>query len=244
MLVYAIEESTKNFVHVNDVQNGNKCGCVCPDCEDQLIAKNNCQDKRNHFAHQSLVEGRSCLMTQLHMAAQYYFLGIKTFKIPKVGFIHNGIYLSQAEKEVQVLSAELEAKVGKYFADVKLCTTVGDIHIEVFVTHECEDKKIDYYKQEALPSIEYDFSTLRDCEVEYCLGKLSANKIKAKWLYEWCREALVKQHLTEFTLAAEQELIRQKRSAKKSARKFINGKYGETISSSIVIDIFRNKGIR
>ena len=61
--------SDGRLVHVNDVQNGLDCGCLCPACKSPLIAR---QGKRLiwHFAHVSEVDCDSAGETALHLAAK------------------------------------------------------------------------------------------------------------------------------------------------------------------------------
>lgn len=212
-------------MHVNDVPNGKKCGCICPECKDELTAKNNCKEISNHFAHQHLDEGRACLMTQLHMAAQYFFLNLKTFVMPSVSFVHNGHKLHEPERAVRVISAKLEAKVGKFFADVMLQTELGEVCIEICVTHKCTEEKVTHYQSNKIASLEYDLSLLKSFEVEPSLKLLKKNSIRSKWFYAWCQEALINQHIKELELEARKELSRQKQSARKSARKFVKNRY-------------------
>jgi hypothetical protein len=224
MLQYAIEEKTGNFVHVNTVPNGNQSGCICPECEDSLTAKNNCKEISNHFAHQNLVEGRACLMTQLHLAAQNYFLKLNRFTLPKVTVLFDGTRLTSPEKIININNSKLEARFGKYYADVLLETDVGQIVIEISVTHDSEDKKILYYQDKSIPSLEYDLSKLKNFEVQPSIELLSKNQVPFDWHFAWCQKQLIDEYLEGKRQKELADLKRQKVSAKKSARKFINSK--------------------
>ena len=187
MLEYAEEKNTQKFVHVNSVPNGKNCGCICPECKDDLIAKNNCKDISNHFAHQNLVEGRACLMTQLHLAAQNYFLNLSKFTLPQVSILFERSQLTSPEKNVNIISSRLEAKLGKYYADVLLETNVGQIVIEISVTHDSEEGKIQYYQNNSISSLEYDLSLLKNLEIQPSIELLSKNQVPFNWHYAWCQ---------------------------------------------------------
>ena len=53
-VVFGIYALTGELLHVDDVENGKACDCVCPDpnCGQRLIAKNGGKKKIHHFAHE------------------------------------------------------------------------------------------------------------------------------------------------------------------------------------------------
>lgn len=224
MLEYAIEKDAEKFVHVDSVPNGKNCGCICPECKDILTAKNNCKDKRNHFAHQNLVEGRACLMTQLHLAAQHYFLGLNKFTLPKVSILFEGHHLTSPQKNINITGSRLEAKFGKYYADVLLETDIGQIVIEISVTHDSEEDKVRFYQNNSIPSLEYDLSQLKDLEVQPSIELLSKNQVPFNWHFAWCQKQLIDEFIKERQQQEQTELQRRKESARKSAFRFINSK--------------------
>jgi hypothetical protein len=224
LLEYAVEKDTQKFVHVNSVPNGKNCSCICPECKDDLIAKNNCKDISNHFAHQNLVEGRACLMTQLHLAAQNYFLKLSNFTLPKVSILFEGSHLASPEKTISINSSRLEAKFGKYYADVLLETSIGQIVIEISVTHDSEEGKIQYYQNNSISSLEYDLSQLKNLEIQPSIKLLSENQVPFNWHYAWCQEQLINEYKEEQRKQEQAELKRRKESARKSAFRFISNK--------------------
>lgn len=70
LLTYAINTEGK-FVHVDEVPNGKKCGCICPSCKEKLIAKKQGKtDRKHHFAHQSGTECDYAVESMLHLLAK------------------------------------------------------------------------------------------------------------------------------------------------------------------------------
>ena len=53
-LTWAINQEG-DLVHVDEVPNGNDCGCICPHCKSKLCAKNGGDGEKmiHHFAHLS-----------------------------------------------------------------------------------------------------------------------------------------------------------------------------------------------
>ncbi|HCE1988594.1 TPA: hypothetical protein NGS96_001188 [Vibrio parahaemolyticus] len=226
MLEYALHGDSNTLRHVDSVENGLKCNCVCSGCGDRLVAKNNgTSGTRHHFAHDSKDENSNCLMTQLHLVAQHFFLESQPLYLPPASFEYKGQTLSQCEVSTNVRGGKLEVRLDRYIADVLLETELGDIVIEIFVTHENEAEKTTYYQHNKIPSIEFDLSAYLNRNIDEALSDLKAKKVPYKWLYEWCREQLIDKH--EQFLEREAERIKKKRvrSAKDSARKFIKGNY-------------------
>lgn len=69
-LVYAIDLLTEKMVHIDNVENGADCHCICPSCKGALIAKNNCKVRIHHFAHQSGVDCPYAYESMLHLLAK------------------------------------------------------------------------------------------------------------------------------------------------------------------------------
>lgn len=226
VLKYALQNDSNTLRHIDSVENGLKCNCVCAGCGDRLIAKNNgVSGTIHHFAHYSKNENNICLMTQLHIVAQHFFLESQSLFIPPVSFQYKGQVLNQSEALANVYNADLETRIGQYVADVFLETNIGNIVIEVFVTHRNQSDKTKYYQENKIPSIEFDLSTYLNRSIEEAFFDLKNNKVPYKWLYEWCRDQLVDKH--EILLAQKNEKIEKKRirSAKDTARKFIKGNH-------------------
>lgn len=69
LLTYAIN-ANEDFVHVDEVPNGNSCGCKCPACGEPLMARNNGTRRKHHFAHRSGIDCKFAYETMLHRLAK------------------------------------------------------------------------------------------------------------------------------------------------------------------------------
>lgn len=67
-LTYALNAEGK-LVHVDDVPNGNKCGCICPACNEPLQARKG-NKREHHFAHQGGSDCPHAVETTLHLLAK------------------------------------------------------------------------------------------------------------------------------------------------------------------------------
>lgn len=61
-----------DLVHVDEVPNGNECGCVCPHCKSALCAKNGGDGEKmiHHFAHLSGADCVGAVESALHKMAK------------------------------------------------------------------------------------------------------------------------------------------------------------------------------
>lgn len=80
--------SERELLLIDDVPNGNKCGCVCPECGAPLIAKNGGKggprSKAHHFAHaDGYKDCGKAQMTTLHLKAQNILARDKKVMLPQ-----------------------------------------------------------------------------------------------------------------------------------------------------------------
>lgn len=67
LLTHAIDADGK-LVYVDDVPNGNKCGCFCPACKEPLMAKKG--EKRRHHLLISQKQNANMLMNRCFIFLQ------------------------------------------------------------------------------------------------------------------------------------------------------------------------------
>lgn len=53
---FAFDKDTGKIRHINDVQKGLECNCICPECHNLLIARKG-KERTHHFAHASSSSG-------------------------------------------------------------------------------------------------------------------------------------------------------------------------------------------
>jgi hypothetical protein len=83
-LTYAIKDG--HLVNISKVPNGDKCGCICPSCEEHLIARANISTKRYkklpHFAHPSKPDCPGAYESAIHLLAKEVLLETKRMQSP------------------------------------------------------------------------------------------------------------------------------------------------------------------
>lgn len=133
ILTYAFDKNNR-LVHIDTVPNGLKCGCVCPCCRQELIAKKG-EFREHHFAH----KGNTCAAyyeTALHLLAKEIIKEEKAVMLPS--------YKNLEPKKVSFKEIEIEERrdMSTLQPDCVGITEDGlRIHIEIFVTHKVDERK-------------------------------------------------------------------------------------------------------
>ncbi|UCQ29537.1 hypothetical protein DCF83_17850 (plasmid) [Edwardsiella tarda] len=197
---YAIHKDTGKITHIDSVPNGKQCNCICKNCGDDLIAKNNGKIISHHFSHSTQEESRDCQMTQLHIGMQLYFSSLS-----EVDFSEYNIKIGEKNITIPKLTATIkkshvEYRIGPYLADVYLLTDIGGIVIEICVTHKCEDNKRQYYIDHQIDSIEYYFPINYRDNLSECISLVQDKCVKFEWLYHATREKEIFKHLSNIKL--------------------------------------------
>lgn len=134
VLKYALDKDNR-LVYIDSVPNGLNCGCICPHCHKELIAKNNGQERESHFAH----VGKVCSAyyeTTLHLLSKEIIKDGMTVMLPAFkSLVPKKIHFKEVEIEERRDASSLQPD----------CVGVTDdglrIHIEIFVTHKVDESK-------------------------------------------------------------------------------------------------------
>ncbi len=70
-LTYALDSEGK-LVNIKQVESGKKCNCICPACEELLVAKKG-EIRKHHFAHSSGKNCKHAIESMLHHLAKDKF---------------------------------------------------------------------------------------------------------------------------------------------------------------------------
>lgn len=195
-LTYA--QKNEKLVHVSEVERGLKCGCVCPACGEVLIARKG-NKVVHHFAHKSTIECQYGYQTSLHMVAKKIISEYKMIKVPELG-LHfpktNKKELIEEERVLNVSEVVLEKKVNDIIPDILLLTDIGQIIVEIYVTHEVDSEKKKKIKRIGIPVIEINLSEFERNICEEDLREILIDKNDFKtWIYNGKREETYKKFL-------------------------------------------------
>ncbi len=142
------------LVHISQVERGLACDCVCPSCNEQLIAKKG-KHNEHHFAHAAGNPCQYAAETALHLAAKDILAKRKEIVLPAIQVkFYNRTDVITPEKRYQLASVKLEYRGEKNIVpDVLAHAGDSKLFIEVRVTHA-----VDHCKQRRIRDL--DVSTL------------------------------------------------------------------------------------
>lgn len=154
------------LVSIDEVPNGNDCGCQCPACGKDLCARNNGTKRIHHFAHQSGADCPGAVESSIHLLAKkvikerFYDAG-KSFLIQFVRECKCCNYetcqfadeygckktmpIGPFDLKEHYDTCEEEVPEGDFRPDLLLMSSKhhdDPIYIEVFYKHKCEENKL------------------------------------------------------------------------------------------------------
>jgi len=183
-LVYGMTE-TGAVRHVSQVERGLKCACRCPACDRLLIAKKG-KVQIHHFAHHS--GGVPCdrvAETNAHLWAKEVLESEKAITIPAVVVEHDGHReVIRNARVYRFASARLERRLDTIVPDVILETDDGtQLIVEVYVTHACDEIKIEKLRTENLSAIEIDLRQFRTSTDREAVERALLSTARREWLH-------------------------------------------------------------
>ena len=177
LLDFAIDEKTSALVDIRQVENGMRCGCLCPECGRKLVAKKGPRN-RHHFAHlpkdQRLNFCAGGAETGLHRAAKQIIAGWRDVVLPALKYSVKGRNRFGGKVEViQSIAGDffpVESSVlpdeeywpEDWIPDVVLRGAKGELRVEVKVTHGISGDKQLKIDRDGINTIEYDLGSLRN----------------------------------------------------------------------------------
>lgn len=185
-LTYAVG-AKGHLVHVDDVPNGEACGCTCPECDSKLIAKNKGQHNQHHFAH---VGGSDCVgavESALHLMAKEILSEGKKIMLPRYPLQVGGVRLF---KSIEVESYDKELSLRP---DCVGDTAGQKLWVEFKRSHEVDTDKAAKIKSAKIECVEIDINAcpLDPLKMKEFLEESSENR---QWIYFKGQESSKSEH--------------------------------------------------
>jgi hypothetical protein len=170
-------------VHISEVARGLACACVCPACDQQLVAKKGVKTA-HHFAHYGVGCGFGA-ETNAHIWAKDVLERELRIWLPaRFVEVEGKRQMTKKAVEFAFQSARLERRLGNTVPDVILSADDGrEFVVEVKVTHACDDAKIEKMKNSQTPGIEVDLSRYRTSTDRESVERALLIEAPRDWLY-------------------------------------------------------------
>ncbi len=184
--------------HISEVINGLKCECICPACEERLVARNGGTIRIHHFAHYKGNECKYGFQTSIHLVAKEILEKCGKIKVPGIStYIDVGLedveYRDMSISKIHELSKEfyiaidkviLERKLHNYIPDVLIFSRNKKLIVEIAVTHFVGRRKLDKIKESKISALEIDLSKIKNDFNRDELESLIIEDLSLKsWLY-------------------------------------------------------------
>lgn len=187
-LLYALD-SNGVIKHIDEVERGEACKCICPACGKDLIAKKG--DRRlkiHHFAHAHGVDCEYGYESSLHLEAKSILETAKKIVIPAVyvnfPYSCKKPVLFRASTEISIDSVELEVHLRNIIPDIVIRSGERTLIVEIFVTHAIDKDKLAKIENENISTIEIDLSDLdRNISLDELSHILLEDVQKKYWIY-------------------------------------------------------------
>jgi hypothetical protein len=165
---YASKEG--KLVHVSAVERGLKCGCTCPACGAQVLARKGSK-KVHHFAHAEDADCSGAAETVLHILAKEIISELSSMTIPEYRYIrwkrfhekrmHEDLEMRAEHREqlaaggeVLLESVQAEPHYGSFKPDIELQMRGKTLFLEIAVTHRVGTRKRRVLRKHGVPAIE------------------------------------------------------------------------------------------
>lgn len=170
-LTYGLKNG--QLISIHDAEQGLACGCVCPGCGAELVARKGPQ-RAHHFAHHNSAECNYGPESALHFRAKNVFLTEPNLLLPLLMITDTEAKKSYPELNLmdaiegevaQLSQVEIEKHLGSFKPDVTAIIQTGEqIDIEIHVSHKVDMEKHRKVQNADRLMVEIDLSKVaRNC---------------------------------------------------------------------------------
>lgn len=224
-LTYGLKDG--ELIHISEVERGKNCGCTCPHCNGELVARKG-DVRENHFSHLSGADCGYGQETALHILAKEILLEAKKMTIPEV---YVDVPNSRRKKEIiapaqeiMIEKVNLETRMRDIIPDVVVTAGGKQFLVEIYVKHRIDTTKLKKIERLGISTIEIDLSKENlKLSKETLEGILLNDDKRKKWKYNAFAEAKLKE-LNQVNACVhsneQKDYTKHKRYSKMSSRRF------------------------
>lgn len=158
-LIYGLKDG--HLVHIDHVERGLACECICPACGERLLARKG-KKMVHHFAHRSLASCEYGYETTLHLMAKEILLEATSMWIPEIqiGSALWGDCRIAPAQEIRIDKVKLEQKTGSIIPDVIIWSRGKPFFVEIFVTHRVDEYKLAELERLGISAVEVNLNEM------------------------------------------------------------------------------------
>lgn len=189
-LQYALKNN--ELIHIDNVDRGIDCCCICPSCGSQLIAKKG-KIKIHHFAHFNSEDCNKGIESAYHRMTKEILAEELMIKLPAVyvyfsteGEFHTGKSPEKLYDEAiyHFDKVYLERRVDDIIPDIILEKNDSKLFIEVYVTHDIDEIKKKKVQSIGISTLRVDLSNLNSMHSREELKNIIVNEVEnKKWVF-------------------------------------------------------------
>jgi len=153
-------------IHITQVESGLACQCICPGCQDRLVARKG-NINAHHFAHDVKAETQACSESALHFAAKHVLKSASRVSLPAAEIAIKDLDSARLQKITidggffNYVKSYIEQSRGNYRPDTTVeNSSFTQMDVEILVTHEVDEVKYQKVKQVGIDMLEVDLSDL------------------------------------------------------------------------------------
>ena len=187
------QTASGTMTHVSEVSLGAKCLCFCPKCKQPLEAKKG-PIKQHHFAHASRSNCKNATETALHKMAKQIIKEQGEIWLPAYSNTIEDARLDAMKEPLlcRYSNCSVEEDQGQVRPDLIIRLKGRLLLVEIFVTHQCDEQKIEILRKLGNSAIEIDLSKIpRDIDFKQ-LKELVIEKAPRNWIFNAKGEELQK----------------------------------------------------
>ncbi len=211
-LAYGLKDG--RLTHIDVVDRGKACGCVCPACGAPLVAHKG-EKVAHHFKHQGDQSCPYVTETTLHLLAKEIVEEGRTFRIP---IVRAEAYADDLANERHIASREItkahrQLTIDRVWSEHVLGAIVPDLVIEahgkkllveIAVTHFVDEAKLAKIRALGISTIEVDLSRLDRMASRVDVRKAIRDVGHMTWLFNRRQEEVTRELEREAAEKAEE----------------------------------------
>lgn len=159
-----------NLIHISEVENGKKCGCICPSCKLPLTAAKG-KIKQHHFKHTADIGCENGLESAIHLAAKKIIKEKMQIILPEyLAYIEIKDSKDKIHREEKLISSrgqiinfelvEEEVSINDMRVDLLGKKKDTPLIIEIYFRHKVGLEKMEKIKKSNISALEIDLSEL------------------------------------------------------------------------------------